>query len=67
MLGAHATAAAPAELNANNRLKKQICLKTQTMNELASKKDFVGAATVQAEVDELTKSRSKASKLLEEL
>ena len=36
----------------------QIRSKTQIMNELASKGDFVGAATAQAEVDSLSKSGS---------
>ena len=57
-MGAHATAAAPAELKASKLLEEQIRSKTQIMIELTSKGDFVGVAAALAEVDVLTKSRS---------
>ena len=52
-----ANATAPAKLEACDLLEKEIRSRTQVMNELASQGDFVGAAAVQTEIGNLTKSR----------
>ena len=64
VMAARAKATGPAKLKASDLLEEQIRSKTQIMNELASKKDFAGAAAAQVEVDVLTKSRSATTAVM---
>ena len=47
------TAAGPAKLTLRELLEAQIRPKTEMMDELASNKDFAGAAAAQVEVNEV--------------
>ena len=61
VLVANANATGPARSTASDLLEEQIRSKTQKMNDLASKGDFVGAAAAKVELDDLTKNRSAST------